>query len=244
MGLLDDLLGQLGGGAGGPRPRRQPQPTSLGGNADMGRILMALLPVVLAMLARRGRASGGSSSDLAPGAGGGTGGGLGDILGDVLGGGGRGGKGGGGLGDVLGDVLGGGGGRGGAERGGGGGGGLGDILGDVLGGGAGGSGMGGLGGLLEGFQRAGLGKQAQSWVSTGPNETIPPEAVERVFGAGGLDEIARRAGLSHEETAQGLAALLPEIVDEVTPEGRVPDTNSLLESVQALGRRMNPPAGG
>jgi uncharacterized protein YidB (DUF937 family) len=224
MGLLDDLLGQIGGGA-GTEPQPRPQPTSVGANSGMGRILMALLPVVLSMLARRSQAGGRGTSDLAPGGTGGGGGGLGDILGDVLGGGGA---------------------RGGAGRGGGGG--LGDVLGDVLGGGArgggAGGGMGGLGDLLEQFKRAGFGQQAQSWVSTGANQPIPPDAVEKVFGPGALGEIARQAGLSQQETAQGLAQLLPEVVDKVTPEGTVPDPNSLLESVQALGRRVNPPAGG
>jgi uncharacterized protein YidB (DUF937 family) len=231
--MLDDLLGQLGGGSGmSPQPRREP--TSVGANTGgMGRILMALLPVVLSMLAQRRGQGGPARADLGPGEpGGGGGGGLGDVLGDVLGGGGAR-RGGGGLGDVLGDVLGGGA-RGGGGRGGGGG--LGDVLGGVLGGGSGG--MGGLGGLLEQFQRAGLGRQAQSWVSSGANAAIGPEDVERVFGPGALGDIAQQAGLSEQETAQGLAELLPEVVDKVTPDGQVPDPDSLLESVQALGRRL------
>ena len=219
MGLLDDLLGQLGGGSErAPQPRSQP--TSVGSNMGMGRILMALLPVVLAMLAKRRGQGGPARADLGPGGTGGGGGGLGDILGDVLGGGaGAGGRsGGGGLGDILGGALGGGSGRGGA-----------------------GGGMGGLGDLLEQFQRAGLGRQAQSWVSTGANAAIGPAEVEQVFGPGALGDIARQAGLSEQETAQGLAQLLPEVVDKVTPDGTVPDPDSLLESVQALGRRLNQP---
>lgn len=220
MGLLDDLLGQLGGGSGmSPQPRQQP--TSVGSNMGMSRILMALLPVVLSMLARRRGQGGTARPELAPGdTGGGGGGGLGDILGDVLGGGaGAGGRrGGGGLGDVLGGALGGGSRSGGA-----------------------GGGMGGLGELLEQFQRAGLGRQAQSWVSTGANAAIGPAEVEQVFGHETLGDIARQAGLSEQETAQGLAQLLPEVVDKVTPDGTVPDPDSLLESVQALGRRLNQP---
>jgi uncharacterized protein YidB (DUF937 family) len=172
-------------------------------------------------------------------AGGGMGGVLMALLPVVLsmlssrgGGGGQSGQG-GGLGDILGQVLG-----GGAAQRGGGGGGMADILGGMLGGGAQQGGMGGLGGLLEQLQRSGYGDQARSWVETGPNKSIPPDAMEQVFGRGGLSEIARRAGLSEADTSRGLSALLPEVVDRVTPQGRVPDHDSLSSSVDDLVRRL------
>lgn len=85
MGLLDDLLGGLGGQAmGGRAPSPGARMGAGGGN--MSRVLMALAPVVLGMLANRG------GRGLAP-----RGGGLGDVLGQVLGGAG----GGGGLGGLL-----------------------------------------------------------------------------------------------------------------------------------------------
>jgi uncharacterized protein YidB (DUF937 family) len=118
------------------------------------------------------------------------------------------------------------------------GGGLGDVLGQVLGGAGSGGGLGGLGAILEGLQRAGFGQQARSWVSTGENLPLPPGALEQVFGRGGLAEIARRAGLSEDEAARGLSALMPEVVDHVTPTGAVPNGDDLLASVDALARRL------
>ena len=139
-------------------------------------------------------------------------------------------SGGGGLGDVLGGMLGG---RGTQS-----GGGLGDILGGMLGGGAGNaSGMGGLGGLLEQFQRAGYAEQANSWVSTGQNQPIPPDAIAQVFGNDTLAQIARQAGISEAEASQGLSQLLPEVVDRVTPNGAVPDLDQLAASVDSLLRQ-------
>ena len=117
-----------------------------------------------------------------------------------------------------------------------GGGGLGDILGQVLGSGS--SSAGGLAELLERFQRAGYGEQVRSWVGTGQNMPLPSDALESVFGRGGLAEIARRAGLSEQDTTRGLSQLMPEVVDRVTPEGRVPAADSLLASVDALARRI------
>jgi uncharacterized protein YidB (DUF937 family) len=117
--------------------------------------------------------------------------------------------------------------------------GLDDLLGQVLGGGRGASGgLGGLGGLLQQFERAGLGTQAQSWVGTGPNQPIGAEALGRVFGADGLDAIARRAGLSPRDTATGLAQLLPEVVDRATPQGRVPEGGQVADALQDLMRRF------
>jgi uncharacterized protein YidB (DUF937 family) len=139
---------------------------------------------------------------------------------------------GGGLGDLLGRVLG-----GGAQRGTGGG--LGDVVGGMLGRGAGpGGGMGALGGLLEQIQRAGFGDEARSWVGPGQNMPIAPDALGQIFGQGGLEEIARQAGLTPRETAEGLSALLPEVVDHVTPDGQVPDLDQLTLSVENLRRRL------
>jgi uncharacterized protein YidB (DUF937 family) len=174
-----------------------------------------------------------------------AGGGMGSIMMALLpvvlsmlasrgGGAGQGGQG-GGLGDILGQVLGGGAQRGGA-------GGLEDILGGMLGGGAGGAagagGMGGLGSLLEQLQRSGYGDQARSWVGTGQNMPLPPDAVEQIFGRGGLAEIARQAGVSEADASRGLSELLPEVVDRVTPQGEMPDLDALSASVTDLSRRL------
>ena len=212
MGILEDLLAsatspQGGMGGMGGQPRQAPAPAHAGGGG-MGGIMMALLPVVLAMLANRG----GGAQQTGTGAGGG---GLGDILGQVLGGGAP--RGGGGIGDILGQVLGGGGGGG---------------------AGAGMGGMGGLGGLLEQFQRAGYGEQASSWVGTGQNQPIPADVIGHIFGQDGLAAIARQAGVSEQDASAGLSQLLPEVVDRVTPNGQVPDLDMLSASVNDLSRRF------
>jgi uncharacterized protein YidB (DUF937 family) len=118
------------------------------------------------------------------------------------------------------------------------GGGLGGLLGGLLGGsGGGGSGSGGLGDLLTQFQRAGFGDQAGSWVGRGQNQPLPADALEKVFGRSGISEIARRAGVSDEQASSGLSQLIPEVVDHVTPDGKVPSETSLVSSVDALCRR-------
>jgi uncharacterized protein YidB (DUF937 family) len=62
--------------------------------------------------------------------------------------------------------------------------------------------------------------------------------MEQVFGRGGIAEIARRAGLSEQDTSRGLSQLMPEVVDRLTPDGQVPDDTSLTASVDALVKRL------
>jgi uncharacterized protein YidB (DUF937 family) len=140
----------------------------------------------------------------------------------------RSGAGGGGLGDLLGQALG-------SGRGGGG---LGDILGQVLGGGSSGASAGGLGSVLDKLKQGGYSQHAQSWVGTGQNQSLPPGAIRDVFGRGGLAMIAEQAGLSEDEASAGLAQLLPEVINHVTPQGRVPEGDELHSTLEGLLRQF------
>lgn len=128
------------------------------------------------------------------------------------------------------------GGQGGAS-GGGGLGGLGALAG--LAGGGGGQGAGGLGGLLEAFTRNGLGEQAQSWVGTGANLPISGDQLQQVLGSDMLSGIAQQLGMSQQDASSGLAGLLPQLVDQLTPQGKLPEGGlGDLSSIMAmLGRR-------
>lgn len=92
---------------------------------------------------------------------------------------------------------------------------------------------GGLQGILARFQQAGYGAQADSWVSTGQNQPISPEALSQVLGRGQVGEIAQQLGLSHGDAAGGLASMLPQLIDKLTPQGQVPANHDDLVA-QAL----------
>ena len=87
---------------------------------------------------------------------------------------------------------------------------------------------GGLGGLLSKFQQAGYGRQADSWVSSGGNQSIDPDAVSQVLGAGEIDRIAQKLGVPRREAAEQVAGALPEVVDRMTPRGALPDDSEAL----------------
>ena len=92
---------------------------------------------------------------------------------------------------------------------------------------------GGLSGVLAKMQQAGYGQQAQSWIGTGQNMPIDPGALSQIFGRGQLGQIAQQLGVSQEEASGGLAQMLPQVVDQMTPQGQVPDNHSDLVN-QAL----------
>ena len=220
MGLLDILNGMQNG----PRGQRQPGGPQASGNSSgggMSPIMMALLGLLaykavkgggLGNILGGGQAPAGAgkatppppSGDMRAGA---PGGGLADILGDLLGG-----HAGnparkaapgataGGLDDLL---------RGG--------------LGGLFGGAAAGSVLSGaLGSILQDLQNSGQGQVAQSWVGRGPNQEIAPDHLGEALGGDTLDALARQTGLSRAALLDGLSQNLPDFIDQLTPNGRLP----------------------
>ena len=101
-------------------------------------------------------------------------------------------------------------------------------LGGLLAGGAAGSILsGGLGDLMKQLQQGGQGDAANSWVGTGQNKPISPGDLASALGADQIDSIASQAGLSRDELLKGLSQYLPEVVDHLTPDGRLPDANEM-----------------
>jgi len=101
--------------------------------------------------------------------------------------------------------------------------GLGGLLGGLFGGGAAGSALsGGLNDLLKQFQQNGLGDKAESWIGTGPNRPISAGELERALGPERIAWLVNETGMSREELLAGLRKQLPDAVDKLTPEGRVP----------------------
>jgi len=103
------------------------------------------------------------------------------------------------------------------------GGGLGGLLGGLLGGGlAGGALSGGLNDLLRQFQQNGQGDKAESWINRGPNKPVAPHELEQGLGEERISWLMQETGLSRQELLEGLSRELPQAVDQLTPEGRIP----------------------
>jgi uncharacterized protein YidB (DUF937 family) len=95
-------------------------------------------------------------------------------------------------------------------------------------------GTGGLAGLVTAFQQKGLGDMVSAWVSKGPNPPVSASQLHDVLGADVIGQFAAKAGLSPADAGGALAALLPSLVDHLTPEGQVPHANALEGALGAL----------
>jgi uncharacterized protein YidB (DUF937 family) len=115
-----------------------------------------------------------------------------------------------------------------------GGGGLGDLLkgglGGLLAGGAAGSVIsGGLGDLLKQFQQSGHGDTANSWVSPGPNKQIAPGDLANALGADQINSLMSQSGMSRDELLAGLSQHLPDVINHLTPNGRLPTEDEVAD---------------
>ncbi len=92
----------------------------------------------------------------------------------------------------------------------------------MRGGAAGGVLSGGLGDLIKSLQQGGQGDKADSWVARGPNNPIAPPDLAKALGPEKIDWLMRETGMSRDELLAGLSRELPETIDKLTPEGRLP----------------------
>ena len=81
---------------------------------------------------------------------------------------------------------------------------------------------GGLGGLMQAFQQGGLGHVFQSWIGSGQNLPVSPDQLHSTVGSDWISRITQATGLPQGEVEQHLSALLPQIVDHLTPNGKLP----------------------
>jgi uncharacterized protein YidB (DUF937 family) len=180
---------------------------------------MGLLESVLGSVLNGGQSS--QQAPQSPSLGGGMGGGLGGIIGALASN--------PQLMQVLMSLLSGGQGRAGAQ-----------------GGGGGGGGLGGLGGLGAQFEQAGLGDVLGSWIGKGQNRPVSADQLGQVFGQDQLSELGAKLGMGGGELASELSQILPNLVDQMTPDGRVPEApaggaggnpNDLFGMLEAFQRR-------
>ncbi len=88
---------------------------------------------------------------------------------------------------------------------------------------------GGLGGLLNSFQNAGMGEQLKSWIGTGANMPISADQLTSALGSDKIRDIASQLGMSHGDVSGGLANMLPQIIDKLSPNGQLPDNHNMLQ---------------
>lgn len=104
--------------------------------------------------------------------------------------------------------------------------------------GAGASGGSGLEGLLGQLRASGLERQADSWVGAGTNLPVSAEELMNALGRGRVSELAAQTGMPEQQVGEGLASLLPELVNQLTPQGRLPADNDVDDAMGSLRRSL------
>lgn len=92
---------------------------------------------------------------------------------------------------------------------------------------------GGVSGLLEAFQKQGLGGVVSSWVGTGANQAVSPQQVQSALGDQQVQDIASKLGVSTQDASSHIAQWLPAVIDHLTPNGQAPASGSNLMEMGA-----------
>ncbi len=95
-------------------------------------------------------------------------------------------------------------------------------------------GGGSLADVVSAFNKGGLGDIMSSWVGGGPNKPVDPGALANVLGPEILGQFARKAGVGQADAGSVLASVLPELVNQLTPQGQVPQGNALDGALGSL----------
>ncbi|MCA2004191.1 MAG: YidB family protein [Ignavibacterium sp.] len=93
----------------------------------------------------------------------------------------------------------------------------------------------GLQNLVSQFDAKGLGDIIGSWISTGQNKSISADQIQNVFGSDALSGIASKLGLNVNDLSSQLSNLLPDVVDKLTPDGKIPEEDILSQASDLLG---------
>jgi uncharacterized protein YidB (DUF937 family) len=114
--------------------------------------------------------------------------------------------------------------------------GLADVLrggvGGLLAGGAGGGILqGGLSELMKQLQQGGKDDVARSWVGSGPNQSIDPQDLARMLGGDVIDALSQHTGMPRDKLLAELSRVLPQTVNSLTPQGRMPTEQELARAV-------------
>ena len=100
----------------------------------------------------------------------------------------------------------------------------------------------GLGGLVERFRQGGLEEIIKSWIGTGPNKAISPNQLQQALGPETVEGLSRETGMPRDDLLSQLSRLLPEVIDKLTPNGKLPRDEDLLPGPDGPGEQRDRPA--
>ncbi len=90
--------------------------------------------------------------------------------------------------------------------------------------------LGGLGGLLDKLKEAGHEDKVNSWVGPGQNKPINPNQLGSALGPKTVNQLSQQTGMNEQDLLSQLAQSLPNIIDKLTPGGRIPTMQELADA--------------
>ena len=96
-------------------------------------------------------------------------------------------------------------------------------------------GSGGLNGLISQFAPKGLGDIINSWIGTGKNLPVSADQLQSVLGNDTVKNLASKLGMESGALTSQLTNLLPEVVNKLTPDGKVPEGDIMSKGMDMLG---------
>jgi uncharacterized protein YidB (DUF937 family) len=93
---------------------------------------------------------------------------------------------------------------------------------------------GGLQGLIQQFKEKGLGDAVSSWISTGENKPVSGDQIQHALGGNFIQQIAEQLGSPKSEVSGSLSKMLPEVIDKLTPNGSLPESDQLQQGLELL----------
>jgi uncharacterized protein YidB (DUF937 family) len=102
---------------------------------------------------------------------------------------------------------------------------------------------GGVSGALEKLKKSSIGEQVQSWIGKGENKPVNADQVTQAIGQERMEKIAQQTGTTPEQAAQMMADKLPGMVDKMTPDGQIPDPQSIKQNAASAAQNAGTPAG-
>lgn len=93
---------------------------------------------------------------------------------------------------------------------------------------------GGLSGLVGKLKDSGLGEQVNSWIGTGANKAVDSNLLSSALGSDVVQNIASKLGISTDDAANKVAGALPEVVDRLTPNGKIEADDIVQQGLSAL----------
>jgi uncharacterized protein YidB (DUF937 family) len=97
---------------------------------------------------------------------------------------------------------------------------------------------GGLPALLQKLKDSGLADQVSSWIGNGENQPVSGDQIKDALGEETIEQVAQQAGITPEHATTGLAQLLPQIIDQLTPGGELPQGELLQQGLNLLKGKL------